>query len=81
MGNCHESNKVDFEVDAGLDLEPMEPTNHLCDSGVQVGFGYRMYSVSGGLSHIACERVLYSLQLFDVSVVYTIDKGVALVNM
>ena len=27
-----------------------------------------------------CKRVLYSLQLFEVSVVYTIEKGVALVN-
>ena len=80
MGKGFESNQVEFEVDAGPDREPMETTNHLCDAGVQVGFGYRMYSVPGGLSHNACERVLYSLQLFGVSVVYTIEKGIA-VNM
>ena len=32
------------------------------------------------MSHSACKRVLYSLQLFDISVVYTIEKGVAVVN-
>ena len=45
-----------------------------------MGFGYRMYSVPGRLNHNACKRVLYSLQLFDVGVMYTIEKGVAVVN-
>ena len=34
LGNGLESNEVDFEVDAGPDLEPMETTNHLCDVDV-----------------------------------------------
>ena len=51
----------------------MEINKHLCDAGVHMGFGYRMYSIQGGLSHNACKRVLYC-------VVYTIDKGVAVVN-
>ena len=67
-------------MDAGPDQEPIETTNHLCDAGVHVGFCYRMYSVQGGLGHNVCERVLYSLQLFGVIVVYTIEKGVAVVN-
>ena len=33
-----------------------------------------------GLGHNACKIVLYSLQLYNVSVVYTIEKGVAVVN-
>ena len=32
------------------------------------------------LSHNACERVLYSRQLFDLSVTYTIEKGVVAIN-
>ena len=79
-GQWPESNEVDFKVNAGPDREPMGTTNHLCDSGVQVGFGNRMYSVPGGLGHNACERVLFSLQLFDASVVYTIEKEVEVVN-
>ena len=62
------------------DREPMETTDHLCDAGVHVGFGYRMDSVPEGLSHNACGRVLYSLQLFDVSVMYIVEKGFAVVN-
>ena len=45
-----------------------------------MGFGYRTYSIQGGMSHNSCKRVLYSLQLFDVRVVYTIEAGVAVVN-
>ena len=48
VGNGLESNEVDFEGHAGPDQEPMETTNHLCDAGVHVDFGYRMYSVPGG---------------------------------
>ena len=60
MGNGLESNKVDFKVDVGPDREPMEMTNHLCDAGVRVSFGYRMYSIQGGLSHNACKSFLLS---------------------
>ena len=74
VGDCLESNEADFKVDAGPDREPMEILNHLCDAGVHVGFGYRIDSIQRGLSHNACKRVLYSLQLFDVSVVYTIEN-------
>ena len=45
MGNDLESNEVDFEVDAGPEREPMEMMNHLHDTGVHMGFGFRMYSV------------------------------------
>ena len=58
-----------MEMDAGPDCEPMETMNHLCDAGVHVGFGYRRNSVQRGLNQNACKRVLYTLQLFDVSVV------------
>ena len=50
------------------------------DAGVHMGFDYRIYSIQGGLSHNTCKRVWYSLQLFDVSVVYTIEKLFAVVN-
>ena len=63
MGNGLKSNEVDFKVDAGPDREPVEISNCLCDAGVHVGFGYRMDSIQRGLSHNACKRVLYSLQL------------------
>ena len=59
VGNGLESNEVDFKMDAGPDREP----NCLRDAGVHVGFGYRMDSIQRGLSHNACKRVLYSLQL------------------
>ena len=39
-----------------------------------------MYSVPGGLSHNACKLVLFYLQFFDVSVLYTIEKRVAVGN-
>ena len=65
VGNGLESDEVYFKVDARPDQETMETT--LC-------FGYRLYSIQG------CKRVLYSLQLFDVSVVYIIEKGAAVVN-
>ena len=39
------SNKVDFEMDAGPDREPVEISDCLCDAGVHVGFGYRMDSI------------------------------------
>ena len=68
MGNGFETNEVNFKVDAGPDREPMEITNQLHDAGVHVGFGYKMYSIQGGLSRNACKIVLYSLQLFDVNV-------------
>ena len=55
----------------------MNISNHLRDAGVHVGFGNRMNSIQRGLSHNGCKRVLYSLQLFDVSVVNTIEKRVA----
>ena len=64
MGYGLESKEVDYKVHAVPD---QETTNHLCDAGLHVGFGYRMYSVPGGLSHNACGRVLYSLQLNDLS--------------
>ena len=41
-GQWFESNEVDFEVDAGQDREPIETTNHLCDAGIHMGFGYRV---------------------------------------
>ena len=63
VGNGLESNEVDFKVDAGPDMEPVEISNCLCDAGLHVGFGYRMDSIQRGLSHNASNRVLYSLQL------------------
>ena len=63
MGNGIEGNEVYFKVDAGPDREPVEISNCLRDAGVHVGFGYRMDSIQRGLSHNACKRVLYSLQL------------------
>ena len=80
MGNGLESNEVDFKVDVGPDRDPMEISNHLCDAGVHVGFGNSTNSLQRGLSHNACKGVLYSLQLFDVSVVYTIENRGAVVN-
>ena len=47
VGNGLESNEVDFEVDAGPDREPMETTNHLCDAGVHMGFGFRYIVYKG----------------------------------
>ena len=71
--------RFNLKVDAGPDREPIEISNHIFDAGVHVGFGYRMNSIQRGLSHNACERALYSLQLFDVSVGYTIGKRVVIV--
>ena len=80
MGNGLERNEVDFEVNAGPGREPMETTNHLHDAGVHINFGNSMYNVPGGLSPKVCKRVLYSLQILEVSVVYTIKNGVEVVN-
>ena len=63
VGNGLESNEVYFKVDAAPDRESVEISNCLCDAGVHVGFGYRMDSLQRGLSHNACKRVLYFLQL------------------
>ena len=41
------SNKVDFEMDAGPDREPVQITNNFCDAGVLVELGFRTYSVHG----------------------------------
>ena len=49
MGNGLESNEVDFKVDAGPDMEPVEISNCLRDAGVHVGFGYKMDSIQRGL--------------------------------
>ena len=54
MGNGIESNEVDFKVDAGLDRQQMQISNHLRHAGVHVSFGYRMNSIQSGLSHNAC---------------------------
>ena len=76
IDNGLEGNEVEFKVDARPDCEPMEITNHLCDTGVHVGFGlYRMKYTRGPESQRVQES-LYSLQLFDISVVYTTEKGV-----
>ena len=55
MGNRLESNEVDFRVDAEPDRELImliETMHHLCDAGVYVRFGFRMYSVQGGLNGV-----------------------------
>ena len=50
------SNKVDYEMDAGPDREPVQITNEFCDAGVLVGLGNRTYSVPWGLGSDACKR-------------------------
>ena len=64
------SNKADFEMDVGPDREPVQSTNNFCDAWVLVRLCYRTYSVPGGLGYDVCERVLYSLQLFNVGIRY-----------
>ena len=66
--NSLESNEVDLEMDAGPDLEPVQITNDFCVAGIFIGLGYRTNSLPGGLGYDVCERVLYSLQLFDVGI-------------
>ena len=41
------SNKVDFEMVAGPDREPVQITNNFYDAGVLVELGYMTYSVHG----------------------------------
>ena len=48
------SNKVDFEMDAGPDQEPVQITNVFCDAGVFIGLVYGTYSVSGGIQLVSC---------------------------
>ena len=69
-GECLVSNKVDFEIDAGPDREPVQITNDFCDAGVLVGLGYWTYCEPGGPRYDACKRVLYSLQIFDMGIRY-----------
>ena len=64
------SNKVDYEMDVGPDWEQLQITNDFCEAVVLVGLGNGTYSVPGGLGHDACEKVLYSLQLFDLGIRY-----------
>ena len=49
---------------------PVQITYDFGDAGVLVGFSYRTYSVPRELGDDDCERVLYSLQIFDVGVRY-----------
>ena len=65
------SNKVDFEMDAGPDQMPVQSTNNFCDAIVLLGLSNGTYSVPWGQGYYnAYERVLYSLQLFDVGIRY-----------
>ena len=44
----------------------MQITKGFCDVGVFIRLGYGTYGVPGGLGYNGCERILYTLQLFDV---------------
>ena len=46
-GDILVSIKVDFEMVAGPDREPVQITNDFCNAGLHVVLGYRTYSVHG----------------------------------
>ena len=51
------------------DREPVQ-INDFCDAWVFIRLGYGTYGVPGGLGYDACERILYTLQLFDMGIRY-----------
>ena len=57
----------------------MQITKGFCDTGVLMRLGYRTYGVHGGLGYDACERIWYTLQLFEMGIRYNEEYGVTIV--
>ena len=48
----------------------MQITKGFCDARVFIKLGFGTYGAPGGLGYITCERISYTLQLFDVGIGY-----------